>query len=59
MPLEWTVLGYIKTNNNNTANEADDANTVITIDPTYDANASNVNDGNRNILYLTGNTQVI
>ena len=59
MPLEWTVLGYIKTNNNNTANEADDANTVITIDPTYDANASNVNGGNRNILDLTGNTQVI
>ena len=53
------MLGYIKTNNNNTANEADDANTVITIDPTYDANASNVNGGNRNILDLTGNTQVI
>ena len=46
-------------NNNNTANAADDANTVIPIAPMYDANAFNGNGGNRNVLGLTGNTQVI
>ena len=55
MPLEWTVLGYIKTNNNNTTNAADDANTIIPIAPMYDTNASNGNGGKRNVLDLTFN----
>ena len=59
MPLEQTVLGYIKINNNNTANDVDDENTVISISPNYDANASNGNGGNRNVLNLTGDTQEI
>ena len=59
MPLERTVLGYIKINNNNTSNAADDANTSIPIAPTYDTNAYNGIGGNRNVLDLTGNTQMI
>ena len=46
-------------NNNHTDNATDDANTVITISPMYDVNASNGNCGNQNVLYLTVNTQVI
>ena len=56
MPLKWTVLGYITINNNNTANASDDSSAVIYIAPTYDANSSNGNGGNRNIFDLTGNT---
>ena len=48
-----------KTNDNNTTNAADGANTAIPIAPMYDANASNDNGGNRNVLDLTDNTQVI
>ena len=46
-------------NNNNTPNSAYDTNTVISIAPTYDSNASNGNGGNWNVLYLTSNTQMI
>ena len=46
-------------NNKITANSTDDATTVIIIDPMYDANASNGNGGNRIVLGLTVNTQVI
>ena len=46
-------------NNNITANAADDVNTVIPIAPMYYANSSNGKSGNRNVLGLTGNTQVI
>ena len=46
-------------NNNITANAADDVNTVIPIAPMYYANSSHGNGGNRNVLDLTGNTQVI
>ena len=53
------MLGYIKINSNNTYKSADDANTVIPIAPMYDANSFNGNGGNRNVLDLTGNTQVI
>ena len=37
-------------NSNNTANEYDDSNTVIYIDPMYDENSSNGNGGNQNIF---------
>ena len=53
------MLGYIKINNKHTANADDDANTVISIATMYDLNASNGNGGDRNVLYLTGNSQVI
>ena len=46
-------------NNNNTANDADDPNTFVSITPMYYDNAYNGNGGNRNVLGLTGNTQVI
>ena len=46
-------------NSNNTFNATDNANTGISIAPTDDANASNGNVGDRNVLDLTGNTQVI
>ena len=46
-------------NNNKTSNSADDSNTVIPIAPMYYSNASNVNGGNQDVLYLTGNTKVI
>ena len=46
-------------NNNNTDNAADDANTVIPTYFMYFANSPNGNGGNRNVLDLTGNTQVI
>ena len=59
MPLEQIVLGYIKMNNNNTANYADDDNTVINIAADYDANASNGNGGNQNVLDLAVNTHMI
>ena len=44
--------------NSNTVNYFD-ANNSIPIASVYAANASNGNGGNRNVLYLTGNTQVI
>ena len=46
-------------NNNNTSNDADDANTLIPIAPMYDANASNGNGGNQKVLDLTDNIYVI
>ena len=46
-------------NNNNTDNASDDVNTVIPISHMYDANSSNVNSSNWNVLDLIGNTQVI
>ena len=46
-------------NNNNASSAYDGANTVIPIAPMYYANSSNGNGGNRNVLGLTGNTQVI
>ena len=46
-------------NYNNTSNVDDDANNFIHIAPTCDENATNGNGGNRNVLNLTGNTQVI
>ena len=46
-------------NNNNTSNDADDANTLIPIAPMYDANASNGNGGNKKVLDLTDNIYVI
>ena len=59
MPLEQNILRYIQMNNNNTDNADDDSSTSISVAPTYDVNVSNVNGGNRNVFYLTGNTQVI
>ena len=46
-------------NNNNSANAVDDANTYVLIAPNYDANAYNGNGGNRKVLDLSGNPQVI